>query len=62
MRLQVEPSEILVELDGVECRVWNGVTESLEQVFLFVRLVATREELTGLYGAQLTKDLKVIKQ
>ena len=36
MRVQAEPSDVLMRVDGTLCRVWNGVTETGEQVFLFV--------------------------
>lgn len=44
MRLQIEPSEIFVEVDNVRCRVWNGVAESGEQVFVFVARVAVPDQ------------------
>ncbi len=44
MRVQAEPSEIIVNVEGLECRVWNGVTEAGEQVFLFVHRVAVANE------------------
>jgi len=36
LRVQAEPSELYMRVDGALCRVWNGVTEDGEQVFLFV--------------------------
>jgi hypothetical protein len=44
MRIQIEPSEILVDIDGVTTRVWNGVTEEGVQCFVFVARVAVRAE------------------
>jgi hypothetical protein len=49
MRIQIEPTEMLGILDGVECRVWNGVTEDDEQVIVFVHRVASKADL----GAEL---------
>jgi hypothetical protein len=43
MRLQIEPSEIMVERDGKKVRVWNGVSENGTQCFVFVAAVAVRE-------------------
>jgi hypothetical protein len=48
MRIQMEPSDHIVSVDGVLCRVWNGVTEDDRQVFVFVHRIASREELEGL--------------
>ena len=48
MKVQMEPTNTIVELDGVQCRVWNGVTEDNKQVFVFVHRLASREELEGL--------------
>ena len=47
MRVQAEPSGIIANLDGVECRVWNAVTEDGKQLFLFVHRAASREDLGG---------------
>jgi hypothetical protein len=44
VRIQIEPTEKMVEVDGVPCRVWNGVTEKGVQVFLFVHRVAVAVE------------------
>jgi hypothetical protein len=44
MRIQIEPSEIFVAIDGVRTRVWNGTTEEGQQVFAFICCVATRPE------------------
>ena len=47
-RVQAEPTEILVDLEGVECRVWNAITNQGDQVFLFVHRVASRGDLAAL--------------
>lgn len=44
MRLQIEPTEILTELDGVPVRVWNGVSEGGTQCFVFVHRLAVRND------------------
>lgn len=44
MILQAEPTEIFAELDGVECRVWNAVTEKHTQCFLFVHQIAIPDD------------------
>lgn len=48
IRIQAEPSQIIVNLDGVECRVWNAITETGEQIFLFVHRVASPSEIAAL--------------
>jgi hypothetical protein len=48
LKIVAESTSIVVDLGGVECRVWNATTESGEQCFLFVCQVATRAELTAL--------------
>ena len=45
MRIQAESTDIICNLEGVEVRVWNAITESGEQLFLFVHRVATRADL-----------------
>jgi hypothetical protein len=48
VKIVAESTHILIELDGVECRVWNATTEGGDQCFLFVHRVATRAELAEL--------------
>jgi hypothetical protein len=48
MRIQIEPSDIFVDVNGVKCRVWNGITEDDKQVFVFVSSIASVEDLEGL--------------
>lgn len=43
IRLQVEPTDIVTEIDGVPVRVWNGIHENGSQIFLFVHRVAVRD-------------------
>jgi hypothetical protein len=47
-RIQIEPSEIFVNVNGVECRVWNGITEDDNQVYICVAAVISRTQLEGL--------------
>jgi hypothetical protein len=47
VRIQIEPTEILAKLDGVECRVWNGITEDDKQVIVFVHRIASKDDLSG---------------
>ena len=60
MRLQIEPTEIVTILDGVECRVWSGVTEGGAQVFVFVHRVAVRSGEPG--GELLAAELREMEQ
>ena len=48
LKIQAESTSIVVDLGGVECRVWNATTESGDQCFLFVHRVASRAELAEL--------------
>ena len=48
LKIQAESTSIVVDLGGVECRVWNATTESGDQCFLFVHRVASRAELSEL--------------
>jgi hypothetical protein len=57
MRVQAAPTEIFVSVDGSRCRVWNATTEQGEQVFLFVKAVASRAELAELM-ATATPEVK----
>lgn len=40
MRIQMEPTAHLVVVDGVECRVWNAITERGSRCFVFVHRIA----------------------
>jgi hypothetical protein len=42
MKILMEPTDHVVTVDGVECRVWNGVTEKDTQCFVFVHRIAVR--------------------
>jgi hypothetical protein len=48
LKVQAEATHILLELDGVQVRVWNAITEGGDQVFLFVHRVASRADLQEL--------------
>jgi hypothetical protein len=48
LRIQIEPSEIFLMVNGVRCRVWNGVTEDDKQVFVFVAALASHEDMKPL--------------
>jgi hypothetical protein len=39
MKIQMEPTEHLVFVDGVECRVWNAITDRDTQCFVFVHRI-----------------------
>jgi hypothetical protein len=43
MKLLMESTEYVVKVGGVECRVWNGVTEQDTQVFVLVHRLLVRE-------------------
>lgn len=39
MKIQMEPTEHIVKVDGVECRIWNAVTEKGSQLCVFVHSI-----------------------
>ena len=43
MKILMESTEMIVKLGGVECRIWNAVTEDGTQCYVFVRRIAVRE-------------------
>jgi hypothetical protein len=53
MRIQIEPTDILTDLDGVPVRVWNGITENGTQCFVFVHRVAVYSEDSEEFDAEL---------
>lgn len=55
MKVQAESTDILTQINGVEVRVWNAVTEQGEQIFLFVHRVASRGELKELLDVESPK-------
>jgi hypothetical protein len=45
VKILMESTDYLVKIGGVECRVWNGVTENNTQVFVMVhRLMLGADE------------------
>ena len=42
MRIQIEPTENIVELDGIPCRAWNGVTDAGIGVVVFVHRIVCK--------------------
>lgn len=44
MRIQIEPTEHFLSVDGVPVRVWNGITEDGNQCFVMVHRIAVRAE------------------
>lgn len=46
MRLQIEPTDKIVVVNGTECRMWRGVSEKGAKCFLFVATI-TVPELPG---------------
>ena len=38
--IQMQPTEHIVTLDGVECRLWNAITARGSQCFVFVHRIA----------------------
>lgn len=44
MRLQIEPTGHIAEVNGVQCRIWNGVSESGAGVIVFVATLAVKAD------------------
>ena len=44
MKILMESTEHVVTVDGVECRVWNAVTENNTQCFVFVHRIAVAKD------------------
>lgn len=44
MKIWMEPTKHIMDVDGVEYRLWNGVTERDTQVFIFVHSIALRTD------------------
>ena len=40
MKIQMEPTENIVKIDGVECRLWNAVTEKGSRLCVLVHSIA----------------------
>ena len=40
MIIQMEPTEHIVIVDDIECRLWNALTEKGTQCFVFVHRIA----------------------
>jgi hypothetical protein len=45
--IQMEATDQTLMVDGVECRVWNAVTERRTQCFVFVMCIAVRIDEEG---------------
>ena len=66
MNLLMTSTELVVTIDGIECRVWNAVTENNTQCFVFVHRVAVRntedqDEFAELYPFPAT-EVKVLEE
>lgn len=44
MKITIESTEKLADLNGVDCRLWEGVTENGIPCKVFVHRVAVRED------------------
>lgn len=57
MKIQLESTTKIVNLDGVDCRVWEGVTESGIPVHCFIALIASnsRDQRQFAYELQETR-------
>ncbi len=44
MRLTIEPTAQIVELNGVQCRVWKGSSDRGTRCDLFIALIAVADD------------------
>ena len=40
MKITIEPTPKLADFDGVQCRLWNGVSDAGVEVYVFVHRIA----------------------
>lgn len=57
MRLQIEPTGHIADVDGVQCRIWNGVSESGAGVIVFVATLAVKDDEPPAVIAQFEREL-----
>lgn len=43
-RIQIEATELLVDIEGVQCRTWNGVMEDGTPCVVFVHRIVVRDD------------------
>ena len=55
MRITIESTEKLTDYDGVQVRVWEGVTEGGAKCFVFVRALAVHQSQDA---AEFERELK----
>lgn len=63
MKIQMEPTSNIVELDGVECRIWIAVTDKNTHCLVFVNRIAVidgeaDEEFSDLFDCWKDVNLK----
>lgn len=44
MRITIDSTEELTRIDGVECRIWRGVTERGVHCYAFIHRIAVRAD------------------
>lgn len=57
MRLQIEPTEKIIKVNGTECRAWIGISEKGAHCFVFVASVAVLDE-SATKTAEFEADLR----
>lgn len=55
MKIEIESTENILQLDGVPCRVWEGKLEDGSPCYVYVHLVAVRGDYPQ---EQYAKELK----
>jgi hypothetical protein len=66
MKIMMESTDYVLTVNGVECRVWNAVTENNTQCFVFVHRIAvaneeSQEEFEALEGISTPGTLTITK-
>jgi hypothetical protein len=62
MKILMESTPHILIVDGVECRVWNGVTEDNTQCFVMVHRIAVREsDDEKSFSDLVAREVKVIR-
>ena len=58
MKLTIEATERIVQLNGVPARIWKGTTESGVEVHCFVARIAVPEEAGSDAHAEFERELR----
>lgn len=57
MMIQMQSTDLIVDVDGVECRIWNAITEKGTQCFVYAHRIAIPND-----GTANTDDIEELKE